>query len=50
MIGQGDDHGVDGFVVEDAPEIPVSHDGFAAFFERLDFAIQVRSGPRRRAR
>ena len=42
MIGQGDDHRVDGFVVENSAEVAVSGDLFAPVLERLGFAVELR--------
>ena len=42
MIGQGDDHGVDGFVVENSAEVAVSGDLFSPVLERLCFAVEMR--------
>src|SRR5438093_13350458 len=42
VIGQGDDHRVDGFVVENSAEVAVRGDLFAPVLERLGFAVEVR--------
>jgi hypothetical protein len=42
VIGQGDDHRIDGFIVENSAEVAVSGDLFAAVLERPGFAVEVR--------
>ncbi len=42
MIGQGDDHRVDGFVVKNSAQVAVSGDLFVPVFEWLSFAVEVR--------
>src|SRR5438552_17800417 len=42
VIGQSDDHRVDGFVVENPAKVAVSSELFAPVLERLGFAVDVR--------